>query len=119
MGLTSELCGELYEIRSLTDEDIRQLHRLILDFFAAAYAGYRQNRAVNDILEKVVLPQGGAEESVVFRRGRRYPAGKAAFLNSAYGHGAELDDGSGRSKEFTVKCPDGGRVVLRGKLSEE
>jgi uncharacterized repeat protein (TIGR04076 family) len=34
-------------------------------------------------------------------------------------NGAELDDGSGRSKEFTVKCPDGGRVVLRGKLSEE
>ena len=33
-------------------------------------------------------------------------------------NGAVLDDGSGKSKEFTVKCPDNGRVVLHGKLSE-
>ena len=97
MGLTSDLCGELWELRSLDAEDLRQLRELILDFFAAAFAGYRQNRAVNGVLEKVILPQGGAEESVVFRQGRRYPAGKAAFLNSAYGHGAELDDGNKRA----------------------
>ena len=94
MGLTSDLCGELYELRSLNEADVHQLHELILDFFAAAFAGYRQNHAINRLLENVILPQGGVEESIVFRQGRRFPAGKAAFLNSAYGHGAELDDGN-------------------------
>ena len=34
-------------------------------------------------------------------------------------NGAELDGDSEKAKEFTVKCPDGGRVVLYGELSEE
>ena len=29
--------------------------------------------------------------------------------------GGELDSGDGREKSFTVKCPDGGRVTLRGE----
>ncbi len=34
-------------------------------------------------------------------------------------NGAELDSGDGKSRDFTVECPDGGRVVLYGKLAEE
>lgn len=34
-------------------------------------------------------------------------------------NGADLDCDKNKAKEFTVKCPDGGRVVLHGKLSEE
>ena len=34
----------------------------------------------------------------------------------ALANGAELDLGESRAKEFTVKCPDEGRVVLRGVL---
>ena len=37
---------------------------------------------------------GGAEESVVLFRNSRYPAGTAAFMNTVYGHGEELDDGN-------------------------
>ena len=34
-------------------------------------------------------------------------------------NGAELDHGETRAKCFTVKCPDGGRVVLQGEVTEE
>ncbi len=94
MGITTELAKDLAAIRSLSETDIDQLHTLIIDFFAAAYAGYRQNRAFNDAVEKVVFPQGGAGESKVLFQSERYPARLAAFMNSVYGHGAELDDGN-------------------------
>ena len=94
MGITTELSKDLDAIRALSEDDVRQLHTLIIDFFAAAYAGYRQNRTFNEAVEKVVYPQGGAEESAVLFQPKKYPARMAAFMNSVYGHGAELDDGN-------------------------
>lgn len=93
MGISTALAGDLYAIRELSGADVAQLHTLIIDFFAAAYAGYRQNRPFNDAVEKVVFPQGGAPEASVFLNKTKYPARLAAFMNSVYGHGAELDDG--------------------------
>ena len=93
MGITAKLARDLSEIR-LNEKDREQLRTLITDFFAAAYAGYRQNRAFNAAVEKTVYPQGGAEESRVLFQERKYPAGRAAFMNAVYGHGAELDDGN-------------------------
>ena len=94
MGISTDLALDLYRIRELSDRDVDQLHLLIIDFFAAAFAGYRQNRQFNDAVEKVVLPQNGSPEATVFLTKQRLPAGKAAFMNSVYGHGAELDDGN-------------------------
>lgn len=94
MGITASLAADLTDIRTLTGKDEEQLHTLILDFFAAAYAGFRQNEAFNRAVERAVLPQGGAAESTVFLRREKYPARLAAFMNSLYGHGAELDDGN-------------------------
>lgn len=94
MGITTGLSNDLFQIQSLGENDKEQLHTLILDFFAAAYAGYRQNRAFNQAVETVVFPQGGAEESFVLFQKKKYPARLAAFMNSVYGHGAELDDGN-------------------------
>ena len=68
MGLTTKLVQELSAIQALTDWDIDHLHTLIIDFFAAAYAGYKQNRPFNQAVEFVVYPQGGAEESSVLCR---------------------------------------------------
>ena len=93
MGITTDLSRDLSAIR-LTDRDVTQLHTLIIDFFAAAFAGYTVNREFNEAVGRAVYPQGGAEESRVFLQERRMPAGKAAFMNSLYGHGAELDDGN-------------------------
>lgn len=93
MGVTSELAQDLFRIQ-LVEQDREQLRTLIIDFFAAAYAGYKQNRKFNEAVESVVYPQGGAEESSVLFQKKRYSARIAAFMNSIYGHGAELDDGN-------------------------
>lgn len=94
MGLTTDLAVDLLEIQELTEKDQEQLRKLIIDFFAAAYAGYKQNRAFNKAVEAVVYSQGGVEESTILFQEKKYPARLAAFLNSVFGHGAELDDGN-------------------------
>ena len=94
MGLTTDLAQDLFSIQSISEKDRDQIHTLILDFFAASFAGYKQNRAFNEKVEEVVFVQGGAEESTVLFQKRRYPARLAAFMNALYGHGAELDDGN-------------------------
>ena len=94
MGYTSDLASDLFCIKFLTNFDKEQLHSLIIDFFAASFAGYRQNRFFNEKIEKIVLDQEGAEESSVFFQRRKYPVTKSAFMDSLYGHGAELDDGN-------------------------
>ena len=93
MGITTELARDLYKIE-LNESDREQLRLLILDFFAAAYAGYQQNKVFNEAVEKVIFPQGGVEESNVLFHDERYPTRLAAFMNAVYGHGAELDDGN-------------------------
>ena len=93
MGMTSDLAADLFQIQ-VNEKDKYQLHTLIIDFFAASYAGYKQNRAFNDAVERAVYLQGGAEEASVFLQKRKYPARIAAFINALYGHGAELDDGN-------------------------
>ena len=94
MGLTSNLSQDLFQIQSLNERDKEQLRTLIIDYFAAAYAGYRMNRTLNEAVEAVVFAQGGAAESSVLFRREKYPARLAAFMNAVYGHGAELDDGN-------------------------
>lgn len=93
MGITSNLSADLAKIK-LEDKDRAQIRTLIIDFFAASYAGYKQNRIFNKRVEAVVFPQGGAEESEVFFQEKKYPVRIAAFMNALYGHGAELDDGN-------------------------
>lgn len=63
-------------------------------FFAAAYAGYKLNSQFNNAVEKVIFYQSGIEESNVLFQKKKYPVRLAAFMNSIYGHGAELDDGN-------------------------
>ena len=53
-----------------------------------------KNKQFADGVEKVIFKQGGVEESSVLFGIKRIPARMAAFMNSLYGHGAELDDGN-------------------------
>ncbi len=93
--VTTKLSQTIFGIQTLTEKDREQLRTLIIDYFAAAYAGFKQNRAFNDAVEKVVFPSAARpEESCVFLCKEKIPAGKAAFMNAIYGHGAELDDGN-------------------------
>lgn len=88
------LSNLVYHINVKSDTDVAQLQNLMLDFFAAMFAGYKQNKQFADSVEQVVFSQGGEEESTVFLQKKKYPARTAAFMNSLYGHGAELDDGN-------------------------
>lgn len=94
MGLTTDLAIDLDKIDILSLDDKKALRILIIDFFAATFAGYKQNYVFNEAVEKIIYCQGGVEESSVFLQKRKYPASKAAFMNSCYAHGAELDDGN-------------------------
>lgn len=94
MNVTTDLSISLSNIHSLCNEDIEQLKLLIIDFAAASLAGYIQNVGFSRPLEQVMLFQEGNEESTVLFQQKKYPARVAAFMNSIYGHGAELDDGN-------------------------
>ncbi len=94
MGLSSNLSTDLCNISSLSARDIKQLQLLITDFFAASFAGYKLNKDFNKAIESILFSQGGSEESIVFLNRKKLPARSAAFINSVYGHGAELDDGN-------------------------
>ena len=59
MGITTKLAQDLYNIQTLLLKDIEQLHTLIIDFFAAAYAGYKLNREFNNSVEKTVYGNSG------------------------------------------------------------
>ena len=97
MGITSEWSRNLASIGGLSEEDRAQLRLLVVDFAAASCAGFALNRDFNAAVERTVFAQGGAEECLVFRQARKWPARTAAFMNAVYGHGAELDDGNKRA----------------------
>ena len=94
MGITEDLAQDLFQIQSLSEYDKEQIHTLIIDFFAAAYAGYKLNRSFNGPIEKVLLSTSVGNESCVLFQNEKYPVRTAAFMNAIYGHGAEFDDGN-------------------------
>lgn len=92
--ITRIMCKSIASHSTLSKSDISQIQNLLLDFFAAMFAGYKQNKQFADEVEAVILAQGGVAESTVLFNDIKMPARSAAFLNSLYGHGAELDDGN-------------------------
>lgn len=75
--------------------DIISLVRLyIADFYAASLAGYRINRHFNHAVETLIDEEGGKEEASVLLSNKKRTCAQAAFLNSIYAHGADLDDGN-------------------------
>ena len=97
--LSKALSEHLYAVQCtvLTEADIKQIRKLMLDFFASMFAGYKHNHSFADSVQEVITEQGGKSEASVFSQTKKYPAHSAAFLNALYGHGAELDDGNKRA----------------------
>lgn len=94
MEISAILSQHLDSIKTLDENDRYQVKLLLLDYFAAAFAGYKQNKNFSDMAGQVVFSQGGNEEASVLLSEKKLPSRSAAFLNSLYGHGAELDDGN-------------------------
>lgn len=91
---TAKLAKDLYKINEFTNKDKEQIVILITDFFAAMCAGYRLNSEFNEKLRTIIASDGNEQSSYVFGQKEKLSCDKAAFLNSVYGHGAELDDGN-------------------------
>lgn len=94
MKQTTALSERLYQISVLEKQDIRQLQLLLIDYFAAALAGYQQNKDFNEKVAHVVYSDVAVDEAYVLFQNRKHPVRTAAFMNAIYGHGAELDDGN-------------------------
>lgn len=81
------------EWQALPPEVVEAAKLRVLDYLASAMAGYRLNRRFSDTVTRMYEEMGGAKESRVLFSDLRLPAPNAAFLNAAYGHGADIDDG--------------------------
>ncbi len=84
-------------IDNITDHDIDYMRLLILDYFAASYAGRRVNTVFNHAMENIFFDMGGKEESTVLFSDKKLPMQNAAILNATYAHGADMDDGHKRA----------------------
>ena len=94
MGITQKLSKDLHAINDLEEKDILYLHLLLIDFFASAFAGYRQNFDFNKRIEKLLYKNTENDEAFILFQSKKYSSRTAAFMNAIYGHGAELDDGN-------------------------
>ncbi len=79
--------------QALPPEVVESAKLRVLDYLASAMAGYRLNRTFSDTVTGMYRDMGGVKESRVLFSDLQLPAPNAAFLNAAYGHGADIDDG--------------------------
>ncbi len=82
---------------NITDHDIAYMRLLILDYFAASFAGRKVNTVFNNAMESIFFDMGGKEESTVLFSDKKLPMQNAAILNATYAHGADMDDGHKRA----------------------
>lgn len=89
--------AEQTKYNTLPDSVIKCVKAFITDYFAASIAGYRINSDFNTVLLKLLIEQGGNEQSSVLFSNKKYPVAQAAFMNAIYAHGADMDDGNKKS----------------------
>ncbi len=99
INATKLLSDYAYKLKfaDVPQSDLDYTRRLILDYYAAAFAGYRINAGFNNAMEAVLFSMSGAEEASVLFSDKKLPAMNAAMLNACYAHGADMDDGHKRA----------------------
>ena len=90
--LSSFIANLKYE--DLPKEAVETTKTYILDYYAACFAGIKINYKFNKVLEDIFFDTGGKEDASVLLGQKKLPVGNAAFLNAAYAHGADMDDGN-------------------------
>ena len=95
MQPTDLLTEYVYNLQwqDLTREVVESAKLRVLDYLASAMAGYKLNHGFSELITKLFREMGGKPESGVLFSDLQLPAPNAAFLNAAYGHGADIDDG--------------------------
>lgn len=99
LDITRPLVDFAYKLSldEVPSETIERTKMFIADYFAASVAGYQINTAFNTVVLNVVKEEGGAAQSSVLFSDRKFPSSQAAFLNAAFAHGADMDDGNKQS----------------------
>lgn len=94
-NLSGVLAEFLWDLRyeDIPKETVSYTKLLLLDYFASSAAGYKVNAKTNAAIHEVVKNLGGTEQGFVLFDKTMYPAPHAAFINAAYTHGADMDDG--------------------------
>lgn len=92
MTNTSYLAGFATELRfaDLPEEVVRKAKELTLDALGVQLAA--STMPWSKVVYRYVQSQGGTPQSTVVNYGLRTTASNAAFANSAFGHGFEMDD---------------------------
>ena len=88
----AERCAAL-SYTDLAPLDVDAAKRCILDYLAAATAGYRINEPFNHALYRIASMGQDRPESTVLMYGAQLSSADAAFMNGALAHGADMDDG--------------------------
>ncbi len=73
---------------------VEQVKLFIADYYAACFAGYRINAALNDKVIRRMTDMGGNPRATVLFMDKKMPETNAAFINALFAHGADMDDGN-------------------------
>lgn len=94
--MTSRISRFVADLRfeDLDTATVEQVKLFIADYYAACFAGYRINTALNEAGMKRMTAMGGNPRADVLFSGVKMPETNAAFLNALYAHGADMDDGN-------------------------
>jgi 2-methylcitrate dehydratase PrpD len=103
-------------VENLSEDAVAQIKRAILDQFGCQLVA--STLAWNQPARRVMTAAGGAAEATVVNTGERVPAASAAYVNAAFGHGAELDDYANAAGAHTgaVVVPVAVALAERGRL---
>lgn len=95
INATELLSKFVYDLKfsDIKKSDLDYTKLLILDYYAACYAGIKVNTVFNKANEEILFSNGGKTESSVINSNKKLPAMSAAYLNAVYAHGADMDDG--------------------------
>lgn len=95
-NITDILCDFAYALKlsDLPDKTIVQIKKYITDYFAASLAGIRVNKTFNTSILNVIKKNGGNPQASILLERDKVSMLDAAFINAAYAHGADLDDGN-------------------------
>lgn len=86
--------AEKLQFEDLSQETVAQTRLFVADYFAACVAGYRVNDAFNRAMLAVAREEGGNRVASVLFDEEKTAASTAAWVNAAYAHGADMDDGN-------------------------
>lgn len=95
-NITDILCEFAFSLKysDFSKPTVVQTQKFIVDYFAASLAGTGVNTAFNSAVLNVARSMGGNPQASVLFEKKKYPVTEAAFINAAYAHGADLDDGN-------------------------